>query len=1079
MMVAQLALLFDAIAYENMRRNSMRKFKLLVGVLAALLVVSLVFTACGPTTSGDTEKTLTKIEVVTQPAKLVYEEGEFVDMSGIMVEAVYSDGTRADVTSSCTNSKGSDKLVASDTVYYVKYSEGSVLKTVGVSITVKGLSIETAEFVIAAGCYPSDIALSSKADYVFFTYYDSTSMKCNGSMELFMDDNDNIGQFIYTEQNGKAKLGAIEGTFVIEGTAINFTTTKISSISTTKYDDAKLETGTLIKKNGNIVGLFMGSMVTAEDTFFGWSKKNASDFVEGLGTKYDYEAYEVYLEIVTGNSIPSDCKLYYQTDTILSISIKQAPTAVQYIGQTLNTTGLEILVTKGDGSTQTITSGYTVDKTNPLTSADSNVTVTYQGKTATFSITVLPVPVDPVILKIEIVTQPAKTEYVEGDMLDLTGMKVEAVYSDSSRIDVTGSCTNSMSAAKLATSDSSVTISYESFTASLTITVKTLVPATADFVIAAGCYPSVIAEESKADLVFITYYDATSMKCNGTMELFKSNNNSETGRFIYTEQAATAKLGAIEGTYQIASGTSIEFTTAKISSIGTTKYANAKFETGTLIKNNNKIVGLNMGSMVTAEGALFGWSKSKASDFVDGLATQYGCNAYEVYLEIVENKVIPSDCVLYYRSISSISIKTEPTNPQYAGSLLDTTGLELLVTYSDQTAKTVTSGFSIDKTNPLTVADTSVTVTYEGKTASFNITVMPVVLTVSSISVKTAPTATQYIGSPLDMTGLELLVTYSDGSTRTVTTGFTVDKTGNLTVDDKTVIVTYEGKTTSFEITVVAATAELSSIAVTGAPETFYFAPDQEGAMTVAQHLSKSELVVTASYADGSSRQVTDYTIVEADDYITQADYSFTISYTENGITKTAIVAANCVYLTPLEVAKDSNADYVFVTNFTKDSNYVNCVLELNGTSSDGTFLFTAQNGNAKVITLKGAYAIAGSEISFTGLTLREVVGTSGMFVAQNETATIMFDESDSSKIVGLNFGSMATDKTTALAAFFGYSASKASTFKASLATAHKDADGNNYGNHIAYMEIVEDGAVTPNCTNYYEMTARNSVKFI
>ena len=71
------------------------------------------------------------------------------------------------------------------------------------------------------------------------------------------------------------------------------------------------------------------------------------------------------------------------------------------------------------------------------------------------------------------------------------------------------------------------------------------------------------------------------------------------------------------------------------------------------------------------------------------------------------------------------------------------------------------------------------------------------------VSIKTAPSKTTYtIGETLDTSGLVLLLTYNDGSTKTVSTGFTTSGFDASTAGTKTVTVTYEGKTTTFTVTV-------------------------------------------------------------------------------------------------------------------------------------------------------------------------------------------------------------------------------------------------------------------------------------
>ncbi len=75
--------------------------------------------------------------------------------------------------------------------------------------------------------------------------------------------------------------------------------------------------------------------------------------------------------------------------------------------------------------------------------------------------------------------------------------------------------------------------------------------------------------------------------------------------------------------------------------------------------------------------------------------------------------------------------------------------------------------------------------------------------TVKSVSVLTLPNKTSYIyKEELDITGLELYVTYSDGSTETVTSGYEVSPKTMAKTGAQTITVTYEGCTAQFGVNV-------------------------------------------------------------------------------------------------------------------------------------------------------------------------------------------------------------------------------------------------------------------------------------
>ena len=83
----------------------------------------------------------------------------------------------------------------------------------------------------------------------------------------------------------------------------------------------------------------------------------------------------------------------------------------------------------------------------------------------------------------------------------------------------------------------------------------------------------------------------------------------------------------------------------------------------------------------------------------------------------------------------------------------------------------------------------------------------------SSISVRTYPSKTVYnVGESFNSSGLTLNAYYSDGTTKTITSGFTCSKPDMSTAGTKTVTVTYQGKTTSFKITVNSTTVKATSV---------------------------------------------------------------------------------------------------------------------------------------------------------------------------------------------------------------------------------------------------------------------------
>ncbi|MFL0248746.1 bacterial Ig-like domain-containing protein [Candidatus Clostridium stratigraminis] len=158
------------------------------------------------------------------------------------------------------------------------------------------------------------------------------------------------------------------------------------------------------------------------------------------------------------------------------------------------------------------------------------------------------------------------------------------------------------------------------------------------------------------------------------------------------------------------------------------------------------------------------------------------------------------------KTLSSITVTTQPTKVQYVvGQSLDLTGLVVTGTYNDGTTSPVTiTSANISGFDSNTAGAKTVTVTVDGKTATFNVTVVAKAL--NSIAVTSQPTKTQYVvGQSLDLAGLVVTGTYNDGSKSPVTiTSANISGFDSNTAGTKTVTVTVDGKTATFNVNVVA-----------------------------------------------------------------------------------------------------------------------------------------------------------------------------------------------------------------------------------------------------------------------------------
>lgn len=87
---------------------------------------------------------------------------------------------------------------------------------------------------------------------------------------------------------------------------------------------------------------------------------------------------------------------------------------------------------------------------------------------------------------------------------------------------------------------------------------------------------------------------------------------------------------------------------------------------------------------------------------------------------------LTSNCTITVNKeeITSLTIATQPTKTSYSvGDTLNTAGLTLKATYNNDTAKTISSGFTCNVSKLTSIGTQTVTVSYGGKTVSFKVSV--------------------------------------------------------------------------------------------------------------------------------------------------------------------------------------------------------------------------------------------------------------------------------------------------------------------------------------------------------------------
>ena len=168
-----------------------------------------------------------------------------------------------------------------------------------------------------------------------------------------------------------------------------------------------------------------------------------------------------------------------------------------------------------------------------------------------------------------------------------------------------------------------------------------------------------------------------------------------------------------------------------------------------------------------------------------------------------EEKTVTQAITVKANPVEKIEIKKEPNKTNYvSGQNFDTTGMVVEVTYENGKIRQVDDYTIKDGTN-LKTGQTSVTITYEEKTVTQEITVVEKAVT--GISVKSTPTKTKYIQNKeeLDLTGGIIEITYNDDTKEEMlmtSDEITISGFNNQKLGTNTITVTYKGKTAQFNV---------------------------------------------------------------------------------------------------------------------------------------------------------------------------------------------------------------------------------------------------------------------------------------
>ena len=214
---------------------------------------------------------------------------------------------------------------------------------------------------------------------------------------------------------------------------------------------------------------------------------------------------------------------------------------------------------------------------------------------------------------------------------------------------------------------------------------------------------------------------------------------------------------------------------------------------------------------------------------------------------------------------------------------------------------------------------------------------------INFISITQNPTkTTYYVNEVFNSSGLQITAYYSDG-TSNIVTGYSLSSPDMSNAGSKLILVMFEGKITGFNIQVNQPL--LSSISITQNPTKITYFIDET--------FISSGLIITALYNNNSSKVVTNYTLSNPNMGATGTKI-VTITYTENGITKTASfnITINPIILNSISVTKLPNKTEYFVGD----------------TFNSTGLIITAYYNNGDEITIESGFNISNPDISTDGI---------------------------------------------------------------------------------------------------------------
>ena len=360
-------------------------------------------------TVGVVANSITSLQIKQVP-KTSYIEGQELDVTGGKLTITYLDGTTTEIALTKDMVSGFNANRIGEQVLTITYGGKKITYTVVVrqkqttrievqSMPTKTVYIQNYETLDLAGAK------------VKVTYD-------NGTTETLNVTEDMVTGF----DNSKVGVNTITISYQGKSCDVNL---RIVEKSITKIEIAKLPNMLSYVKDYGILDVTGGKIKVKFDD----NTETLVDMTKEMVTGFDNTNIGTQTLVVEYANNRTEYEVEVIDAVITKIVMQALPTKTTYIQnyETLDLTGAKLAITFNDSITNTINvleemvSGFDNTKVGQNT-----ITVRYAEKEATFNVEIIKHSV----VKIEIDKKPNKTEYKQGEKLDLTGGKIKIYYND-------------------------------------------------------------------------------------------------------------------------------------------------------------------------------------------------------------------------------------------------------------------------------------------------------------------------------------------------------------------------------------------------------------------------------------------------------------------------------------------------------------------------------------------------------------------------------------------------------------------------------------------------------------------------